>query len=140
MFPIGLIRLVAAAFRGQLVIQELGADPQPLSPRARDRLGRIPPLLLELTVRLPQPSPPPVRADPLRIEAIRRLTAGLLRPALASFGLGSLARQLPLKPLPPARLGLKLRWQLVTRASPSCSSSASSVAIASARISLAIRS
>ena len=66
-------------------------SPQPSIPRAWDRIGVLPPVLLELALALPQPPLPPLvaRDDPLRVKLKRHLLA---RPWL---GLRD-----PLRPLP----------------------------------------
>jgi hypothetical protein len=101
-----LISTVPAAFRGPLVLQPAGRGPQPVSSRAGDRLGGQPPSLLELAVRLPQPTTPAVRTNPPDIERFGQLGRG----DLAGLVLGLATRE----PLPPARLGLKPRREFVT--------------------------
>ena len=106
-----LIGLVAAAFCVQLVLQKPGAEPQPLSPRTRNRLRSLPALGLELAVRFPQPAASPGSADRFRVEIPNRLRDTLRRIVLT---LGLLTSKLALEPLAPTGLGLKLRRQLVT--------------------------
>jgi len=104
-----LIGLVAADFRGQLVLQQPGAEPQPLSPRTRDRLRVLPASRFEVAVRFPQPAASACSADPLRVELLDRLRDTTLRRIVLT-PLGLLASELTLKPLAPAGLGLEL-WR-----------------------------
>ena len=104
-----LICPVSTTLRFQSVLQPPSGQAQPLGTRAWDRPCVPPPLLLELAVRFPQPSPPPVRADQLDVEPVDRVAIAALVRSVLTLGLGPLARQLALKPLAPASLGLKLR-------------------------------
>ena len=120
MLPKRLIGRVPALLGGEIVLQPPRRETQPLSPRARDRPGGLPPLLVELAARFAQPSLPALRPrdDPLDVEPVRRLARRLLlRPALLArrlIVLVRLALQLAHEPLTPARLGLKLGRQLIT--------------------------
>ena len=80
-----LKRLVPRALGAKIALQSLGSRQQPLRARARDRIGVLPTVLLELALGLTQPSLPALttRDDPLRIELILRLPRRLrLRPRL----------------------------------------------------------
>ncbi len=108
-----LISLVAAAFRGQLVLQQPGAEPQTLGPGTRDRLRVLPTLGLELAVRFAQPAASPSSADPLGIKLPNHLVGPRGR-RIVFTGLCLFTRKLALKPRAPTGLSLKLRRQLVT--------------------------
>jgi hypothetical protein len=103
-----LISLVAADLRRQLVLQEPGAEPQPLTPRTRDRLRVLPALRLEVAVRFPQPATSAGSADPLRVELLDHLRDTTLHRIVLT-PLSLLASELTLKPLAPAGPGLELR-------------------------------
>ena len=140
--PERLIRLVSAAFGLHIVLQPLGGQTQAVRPTGQ-LAGDQPPLLLKLAACLAQPPLPTLRPrdDPLDVEPLQPILSGRLTArVLAIAGRGRLACQVALKPLTTPHFGLKLDREFVTARVPCSSSSASSVAIASAMISRAIRS
>src|SRR5437588_206759 len=64
--PIGPVRLVACLLGPQVILKALGHQEQPLFPRARDRVGTLPTLTLELTMPLAPPPPPGPPVQPRR--------------------------------------------------------------------------
>jgi hypothetical protein len=133
---------VATQLGREVLLELLGSNAQPLGPRPRDRTGGPPPFLLQLAMSFSQPPRPTLHPgeDPLGVEPLQRIVGFiidwrvLLR--LAALLLLKRARQ----PLPTRRLGRELGRQLITARVAVLPSSASSLAIASAMTSRAIRS
>ena len=116
---VGLVGLVARPLGSEVILEALGRQQQPPFPRARDRIGILPPLPLELAVGLAGPPLAPLhpRDDPLGIKRILPFAFGLRLALVIDLLPAGIAPELlagAAEELPAALRGAQPLGQLIT--------------------------